>query len=41
MGFDPKGIRHIRMAVERGLGAWDYEVVGDRIEDVQRSFRSP
>ena len=41
MGLDPKSIRHIRMAVEKGLGTWDYEVVGQRIEDVQRNFKSP
>lgn len=41
MGFDPKGIQHIRKAVERGLGIWDYEIVGERIEDVQRKFRPP
>ncbi len=41
MGFDPKRIRHLHMAVARGLGGWDYEVVGDRIEDVRRDFKPP
>lgn len=41
MGFDPQGITHLRMAVERGLGSPDCDVVGERIEDVRRSFRPP
>ncbi len=41
MGFDPKTIPHIRKAVERGLGTWDYEVVGDAIGDVRRNFIPP
>lgn len=41
MGFDPKDIKHIRMAVDQGLGGWDYEVVGERIEDVRRNFTPP
>ena len=39
MGFDPREITHLRLAAERGIGGLDCEVVGERIEDVRRSFR--
>ncbi len=41
MGLDPHEVIHIKKAVERGLGCWEYDVVGDRIEDVARSFKIP
>ena len=41
MGFDPRSIRHISMAIERGLGSWDHEIVGDDLESVRGSFRPP
>jgi uncharacterized protein (DUF362 family) len=41
MGFEPEQIGHIRMAVERGLGGWEYEIAGDDLENVRRTFKSP
>jgi hypothetical protein len=41
MGFEPNQIGHIRMAVERGLGGWEYELVGNGLDEVRRSFKSP
>lgn len=41
MGFDPRKIKHISMAVEAGLGGWDYEIAGDSLEEVKRDFRAP
>ncbi len=40
MGFDPKTIKHIRRAHEKGLGNIDdVEVVGEKIENVTRPFK--
>ena len=41
MGFDPRRVLHLALAVERGLGGHEYEVVCERIEDVRRPFRPP
>lgn len=41
MGFDPRRIRHLAMAVEEGLGSWDYQVTGDTVESVMREFTPP
>jgi len=41
MGFDPRRIRHLVMAVEEGLGGWDHRVVGDTVESVMRRFTPP
>jgi uncharacterized protein (DUF362 family) len=40
MGIDPKGIKHIRRAHEKGLGNIDdIEVIGEKIENVTRPFK--
>lgn len=42
MGFDPREIRHIVMAHERGLGEIDgIHVLGDGIDAVKRVFKRP
>jgi uncharacterized protein (DUF362 family) len=41
MGFDPKEIGHLRLAVEKKLGGWEYEVVGKGVDEVRRSFQPP
>ncbi len=42
MGFDPHIINHIKQAHERDLGEIDQvDIVGDGIEAVKRSFKSP
>lgn len=42
MGFDPHRIHHIRRCFEKGLGEIDrIQVLGERIQDVQRRFRPP
>jgi uncharacterized protein (DUF362 family) len=40
MGFEPKTIDHIRMAVERGLGTMDPEVEGDSVESLSQRFKA-
>lgn len=40
MGFDPREVRHVLRAHERGLGEVDdVEVVGESVEDVKRRFK--
>jgi len=40
MGLDPHEISHIRTAAEKGLGNIDnIEILGSRLEDVQRTFK--
>ena len=40
MGIDPKGIKHIRRAYEKGLGNMNnVEIVGEKIDDVIRNFK--
>jgi uncharacterized protein (DUF362 family) len=41
MGFDPREIRHIAMSIDRGIGGWEYQLAGERLEDVSRKFRFP
>ncbi len=41
MGFDPRKVKHLALAKERGLGGSEYEVVGERIEDVGKAFLPP
>jgi len=38
MGFNPNKISHLRLAVKQKLGSTDYEVFGERIEDVRTKF---
>lgn len=38
MGFNPKKIKHLRLAAKDGLGSTSYEVFGERIEDVRTRF---
>lgn len=42
MGYDPKKIKHLRLASAKGVGPInldEIEVVGERIEDVRRRFK--
>ena len=42
MGFDPAGIKHLRIAVQRGLGMIDTDSIwirGNEIEEAKRPFR--
>ena len=40
MGIDPHEISHIRTANQKGLGNIDnIEIVGSKVEDVQRMFK--
>lgn len=38
MGFNPKRIGHLRLAMKHGLGNADCEVVGEQIKDVGQDF---
>lgn len=38
MGFNPQKISHLTLAVKQKLGSTDYEVFGERIEDVRTKF---
>jgi uncharacterized protein (DUF362 family) len=41
MGFDPMEISHIRTAYQKGLGNInDIEILGSRLEDVRRIFKT-
>ncbi|MEM3004269.1 MAG: hypothetical protein QXK96_03120 [Candidatus Bathyarchaeia archaeon] len=42
MGYDPKKIKHLKLASAKGVGPInldEIEVVGERIEDVRRKFK--
>lgn len=39
MGFNPNKITHLNEAVKQMLGSTDYEVFGERIEDVRTKFK--
>lgn len=39
MGFNPNKISHLRMAAKQMLGSFDYEVFGERIEEVGTKFK--
>jgi len=40
MGFDPKEIKHIKEAAEKGLGNIDnIEILGSKLEDVKKEFK--
>jgi uncharacterized protein (DUF362 family) len=44
MGFDPKNIKHLRLAHEKGLGNWDLnniEIRGESLENVTTIFELP
>ena len=38
IGFNPEKILHLKLAVKQKLGSTDYEVFGERIEDVRTKF---
>ena len=38
MGFNPNKISHLKLAVKEKLGNTDYEVFGERIEDIRTKF---
>ncbi len=40
MGFNPYKITHIRKAYEKGIGKSEAEILGEKIENVQRKFKS-
>ena len=39
MGFNPKRIKHIRLAEKYGLGSSSFDVVGERISRVKQNFK--
>ncbi len=39
MGFNPKRIGHIKMAIKKGLGSSSYEVIGEKLADVVQDFQ--
>lgn len=39
MGFNPRRIGHIRLAIRKGLGSPSYEVVGEKLNDVKQDFQ--
>jgi uncharacterized protein (DUF362 family) len=39
MGIDPKQVKHIRRANEKGLGSLEPQVIGEKIEAVTRQFK--
>ncbi|MHA1714119.1 MAG: DUF362 domain-containing protein, partial [Promethearchaeota archaeon] len=44
IGFRPEDIVHLQKASEKGLGSLaltDYEILGEKIEDVKRRFKEP
>ena len=44
MGFDPKKVKHLRLAHEQGLGNWDVsniEIRGEPLENVVTAFELP
>jgi uncharacterized protein (DUF362 family)/Pyruvate/2-oxoacid:ferredoxin oxidoreductase delta subunit len=41
MGIDPMQVRHIVACEEAGLGTMDFEVVGEKIDDVASEFNLP
>lgn len=38
MGQDPREVRHLSRAVELGLGSWDVDVLGERVENLAKTF---
>jgi len=38
MGIDPGDVRHLKMALEQGLGSFEYRVLSDGLESVRSSF---
>jgi len=40
MGFNPYKITHIRKAYEKGIGKSEAKILGEKIENVQRKFKS-
>ncbi len=38
MGADPKSIIHLQRAVELGLGNWDVEVLGEKVDNLAQVF---
>lgn len=38
IGFNPQKISHLKLALKQKLGSTDYEVFGERIEDVRTKF---
>jgi uncharacterized protein (DUF362 family) len=40
IGVDPQNVKHIRKASEKGLGSLDPQVLGEKISDVARVFKT-
>jgi uncharacterized protein (DUF362 family) len=40
MGMDPSQVKHIPKASEKGLGSLEQQVLGEKIADVERVFKS-
>ena len=41
IGFEPRKVKHIRLAEEKDLGTTETQVIGKQIETVQRKFKMP
>ncbi|WP_321423216.1 DUF362 domain-containing protein [uncultured Methanobacterium sp.] len=39
MGFNPRKVSHLKLAHDKGLGSFDYDVFGEDINDVATKFR--
>jgi uncharacterized protein (DUF362 family) len=39
MGFNPRRVRHIQLAIKNGLGSPRYEIVGEQIHQVKKDFQ--
>lgn len=38
LGLNPRRIKHISLSVKKGVGTWDYTVVGENIESISKLF---
>ena len=39
MGFNPRRVGHIKLAIKKGLGSPSHEVVGEKLDDVKQDFQ--
>jgi uncharacterized protein (DUF362 family) len=39
MGFNPRSIKHIKLAAKRGLGSMNYNTVGESLDSVKADFK--
>lgn len=38
MGFNPKRVGHIKLALKKGLGTSSYKIIGEKLDDVKQNF---